>query len=78
MRSSSPAQARLFAAAAHSPKFAKRVGVPVKLAKEVNALDAGTGILKGPLKRKRQRQRFQDQKSSSSPMVTFSQPGGVS
>ena len=73
MRSTSKAQARLFAAAAHSPKFAKKVGVPVALAKEVNQLDAGTGILKGPLRRKRQ--RFQDQKSSSSPMVAFSQPG---
>jgi hypothetical protein len=34
------------AAAAHNPAFAKRVGVPVKVAKEFNKADAGTGILK--------------------------------
>ena len=73
MRSTSRAQARLFAAAAHSPKFAKKVGVPVKLAKEVNKLDAGTGILKGPLRRKRRSKAGDD---ASSPMVMFSQPGG--
>ncbi len=33
------------AAAAHDPKFAKKVGVPVKVAKEFNKADAGTGIL---------------------------------
>jgi hypothetical protein len=46
MPSKTRAQARLFAAAAHDPKFAKRVGVPVKVAKEYNKADAGTGILK--------------------------------
>lgn len=34
------------AAAAHNPKFAKKVGVPQKVAKEFNQADAGTGILK--------------------------------
>jgi hypothetical protein len=33
------------AAAAHSPKFAKKVGIPMKVAKEFNKADAGTGIL---------------------------------
>lgn len=66
MKSVSRAQARLFAASAHSPKFAKKVGVPVKLAKEINQLDAGTGILKGPLRRKSQRPK---------PMVAFTTPG---
>ena len=32
MPSKSPAQARLMAAAAHDPKFAKRAGVPPKVA----------------------------------------------
>lgn len=45
MPSKSPKQARLMAAAAHDPKFAKKVGVPVKVAKEFNQADAGTGIL---------------------------------
>jgi hypothetical protein len=32
MPSTSEAQARLMAAAAHDPKFAKRVGIPVQVA----------------------------------------------
>ncbi len=46
MPSKSPAQARLMAAAAHNPKFAKKAGVPPGVAKEFNAADKGTGILK--------------------------------
>lgn len=34
------------AAAAHSPSFAKKVGVPVSVAKEYNKADVKTGILK--------------------------------
>jgi len=33
------------AAAAHNPKFAKKLGIPVKVAKEFNRADAGTGII---------------------------------
>jgi hypothetical protein len=33
------------AAAAHNPAFAKKVGVPGKVAKEFNQADKGTGIL---------------------------------
>jgi hypothetical protein len=39
MPSKSPAQKRLMAAAAHDPKFAKKVGVPVKVAKEFSTAD---------------------------------------
>lgn len=46
MPSKSPAQARLMAAAAHDPKFAKKVGVPQSVAKEFNKADAGTRMLK--------------------------------
>lgn len=46
MPSKSPAQARLMAAAAHDPKFAKRAGVPRGVAKEFNQADKGTGILR--------------------------------
>jgi hypothetical protein len=46
MPSKSPKQARLMAAAAHDSKFAKSVGVPVKVAKDFNKADAGTGIIK--------------------------------
>jgi len=34
------------AAAAHNPAFAKKVGIPTKVAKEFNQADKGTGILK--------------------------------
>ena len=46
MPSKSRAQARLMAAAAHDPAFAKRVSVPRKVAKEFNKSDAGTGIIR--------------------------------
>ncbi len=39
MPSKSPAQRRLMAAAAHSRSFAKKVGVPMKVAKEFNRAD---------------------------------------
>lgn len=46
MPSKSPAQARLMAAAAHNPAFAKKVGVPRAIAKEFNRADKGKGILR--------------------------------
>ena len=51
MPSKSVKQARLMAAAAHDPAFAKRVGVPVSVAKEFNQADAKTGILRKRKKR---------------------------
>jgi len=41
MPSSSPAQTRMMAAAAHDSKFAKRVGVPVSVAQDFNQADKG-------------------------------------
>lgn len=46
MPSKSPAQARMMAAAAHDPAFAKKVGVPASVAKDFNAADKGGGLLK--------------------------------
>lgn len=46
MPSKSKKQARLMAAAAHNPAFAKKVGIAVRVAREFNKADAGTGILK--------------------------------
>lgn len=46
MPSTSPSQARLMAGAAHDKKFAKKVGVPMSVAKEFNKADAKTGILR--------------------------------
>jgi hypothetical protein len=46
MPSKSPEQARLMAAAAHDPKFAKKVGVPQSVAREYNDKDKGGKMLK--------------------------------
>lgn len=46
MPSKTPAQARMMAAAAHNPEFAKKVGVPQSVAKDFNAADKGGGLLK--------------------------------
>lgn len=50
MPSKSPAQARLMAASAHDPKFAKKVGVPSSVAKEYNKADTGTKMLSRAMK----------------------------
>ena len=46
MPSTSPKQARAMAGAAHDPAFAKKVGIPMNVAKEFNKADAKTGILR--------------------------------
>lgn len=43
MPSRSKAQAKTMAAAAHSPAFAKKVGIPQKVAKEFNKADQRKG-----------------------------------
>jgi hypothetical protein len=46
MPSSTPKQARTMAAAAHNPAFAAKLNIPVPVAKEFNAADAGTPLLR--------------------------------
>lgn len=46
MPSKSLKQARMMAGAAHSRAFAKKVGVPISVAKDFNKADAKTGILR--------------------------------
>lgn len=46
MPSKTPKMARTMAAAAHDPKFAKKLGIPQKVAKDFNKADAKTGILR--------------------------------
>lgn len=46
MPSKSPEQARMMAAAAHDPEFAKKVGVPQSVAREYNQADKGGKLLK--------------------------------
>lgn len=45
MPSKSAKQARTMAAAAHSPVFARKLGIPQKVAREFNAADVRTGLL---------------------------------
>lgn len=49
MPSKSKAQRNLMAAAAHNPAFAKKVGVPVSVAKEFNKADKGKKFREGGL-----------------------------
>jgi hypothetical protein len=46
MPSESAKQARTMAAAAHNPKFAKKMGIPQGVAREFNQADKRTGILR--------------------------------
>ena len=55
MPSKSPAQARMMAGAAHDPKFAKKVGVPVKVAKEYNQADKGKRLAEAMKQMKKQK-----------------------
>lgn len=52
MPSKTAKQARMMAAAAHDPKFAKKVGIPQKVAREYNQADKGRGILHQAMKKK--------------------------
>jgi hypothetical protein len=51
--SKNKSQAKLFAAAAHNPEFAKKRGIKQSVAKEFNQADKKTGILKNRGKTKR-------------------------
>lgn len=53
MPSKSPAQARLMAAAAHNPEFAKKAGVPQSVAKDFNRADKGRDMLAKAMKGKK-------------------------
>jgi hypothetical protein len=46
MPSKTKKQARTMAAAAHNPKFAKKMGIPQGVAREFNEADARKGTLK--------------------------------
>lgn len=47
MPSKSKKQAKTMAVAAHNPVFARKVGIPVNVAKDFNQADKRTGILRG-------------------------------
>jgi hypothetical protein len=41
------------AAAAHDPKFAKKLGIPQKVAQDFNRADSGTAMLSRAMKRRK-------------------------
>lgn len=53
MPSSSPKQARTMQAAAHNKAFAKKMGIPQKVAREFASADKGTKLLKNAMHSKR-------------------------
>jgi len=53
MPSETRKQARTMAAAAHNPKFAKRMGIPRVVAEEFNKADKRIGILRKKKKGKK-------------------------
>lgn len=57
MPSKSPEQARMMAAAAHDPAFAKKVGVPQSVAKDYNQADKGGKMLKQAMQARALRKR---------------------
>jgi hypothetical protein len=57
MPSTSEKQARTMAAAAHDPKFARKVGIPQDVAKEFNRADKGTRLLSRAMKPKSLQER---------------------
>ena len=60
MPSTSKKQARTMAAAAHNPDFARRVGMPQKIAQDFNQSDKGTKMLREAMtKRELDRRRQQ-------------------
>ena len=52
MPSKSPKMARTMAAAAHNPKFAKKVGIPPSVAKDFNRADTGKPMLAKAMRKK--------------------------
>lgn len=57
MPSTTQRQARTMAAAAHDPGFAKRLGIPQSVARDFNAADKGTQLLKSAMTARALRRR---------------------
>lgn len=58
MPSKSKKQHNLMAASAHNPKFAKKVGVPVSVAKEFNQADKGKKFKEGGMAQDKLKKMF--------------------
>lgn len=65
MPSKTKAQRNLMAAAAHNPKFAKKVGVPMSVAKEFNQADKGKKFKEGGMATDKLKKMFKGKESQS-------------
>ena len=74
MPSKSAQQAKLMRAAAHSPEFAEKVGVPVGVAQEFVAADKGTKFGTGS---RVDRQKINKPKTRHGKMALFSKGGDM-
>lgn len=63
MPSKSKAQAKLMAAAAHNPAFAKKVGIPVSVAQEFNQADKGRKFRSGGMATNKLKSLFKGKES---------------
>ena len=64
-KSSTEKQARTMAAAAHNPKFAKKVGIKQSVAKEFNKKDKGTKLLSKAMKHKKKKKKVKESLSTA-------------
>lgn len=75
MPAKSEAQKRLMDAAAHSPAFAKKVGVPSKVAKDFSEASIGMKFKKGGAESQAKRQSINKPKTNHGEKSLFSEGG---
>jgi hypothetical protein len=75
MPSKSEAQKRLMDAAAHNPSFAKKVGIPSKVAKDFSESSVGMKFKKGGAESQPQRQSINQPKINHGDQALFSKGG---
>jgi len=75
-KSTSQKQARTMAAAAHDPKFAKKVGIKKSVAKEFNKADTGTKQLSKAMKNKPTEKKVKEELKGAQKKLDVSKPKG--
>lgn len=69
MPSKSKSQARLMAAVAHNPEFAKKVGIPVSVGKDFNKADKGKKFGSGGMAKSDMKEDMKMDKSQDKAMI---------
>lgn len=75
MPAKSESQKRLMDAAAHNPAFAKKVGIPSKVAKDFSEASIGMKFKKGGAESQAQRQSINEPKTNHGDQALFSKGG---